>query len=95
MNYYEHVATLPPELLEIHEYCWDVTGRPNFERSYQVAIGRLCEISNDWEQFHDHCDKFFFNKEGVREMDLDIAWHCYIKGMTVLAEKLSKGTPSV
>lgn len=92
MDYYEHVASLPPALLEINEFCWDVTGRPNFDMSYQIALGRLCAISNDWEEFDANCVKFFFNTQEMgNRLHREIAWHCYIKGMVVLSDKLSKG----
>lgn len=90
MNYYEHVAQLPDNLHEIHEYCFDITGRPNFEYSYQIALGRLCAISDHWDEFKRNCDQFFFNKEGVDPLHLNLAWHCYVKGMTVLVAKLEK-----
>ena len=73
MNYYEHTASLPPALLAINEACWDMTGRPLYEHSYQIAIGKLCEISNDWDQFKANCDQFFFNEEGKKEQTLSLA----------------------
>lgn len=91
MDYYEHVASLPDNLREINEFCWDMTGRPNFNHSYQIALGRLCAISNDWVEFDAYCDKFFFNSgEMGKPLEREIAWHCYIKGMHVLTDKLSE-----
>lgn len=92
MDYYEHTAALPPALLAINEECWDMTGRPLYEHSYQIAIGKLCEISNDWDEFKANCDKFFLNEDGKKEQTLGLAWHCYIKGMHVLGKKLSEKT---
>ena len=92
MDYYEHTASLPPALQAINEACWDMTGRPLYEHSYQIAIGKLCEISNDWDQFKANCDQFFFNEEGKKEQTLSLAWHCYIKGMHVLGKRLSEKT---
>lgn len=92
MDYYEHTASLPPVLRDIYEACWDMTGRPLYEHSYQIAIGKLCEISNDWDQFKANCDQFFFNEEGKKEQTLSLAWHCYIKGMHVLGKRLSEKT---
>lgn len=89
-DYFNHVQSLPENLYEIHSFCWDYTGRPNLDNADIVALGKLCELSNDWEQFKAFCDRFFFNGE-VSNHTLNLAWHCYIKGMTVLADKLEKG----
>ncbi len=88
MNYYEHVASLPPQLQAINERCWDMTGRPNFDNSYQISIGMLCEISDDWDSFQKNCKEFFF-EDNINQHDLSLAWHCFVKGMIVLGDKLS------
>lgn len=90
MNYYEHTAALPPALAEINEKCWDMMGRPNYEHSYQISIGMLCAISDDWDSFIDNCKQFFYEYDRVNEKDLSLAWHCYVKGMVVLTEKLAE-----
>jgi hypothetical protein len=89
-DYSKHVQSLPENLYKIHSFCWDYTGRPNLENADLVAIGRLCELSDDWDEFKSFCDRFFFNKAEMSDHTLSLAWHCYVKGMTVLADKLSK-----
>jgi hypothetical protein len=87
-TYYEHVADLPENLRDIHDYCWDLTGRPNFDRSLQIAIVRLLEISPDFPTFESNCKTFFFNYSELGPFTVDLAWHCYIKGMIMIAAKL-------
>lgn len=88
--YFDHINSLPEDLLRIHEYCWDYTGRPNFDCSYQIAIGRICALCDDWDEFNFKCQQFFFEPSGKDEFKLTLAWHCYIKGMTVLADKMKE-----
>lgn len=90
MGYYEHINNLPKDLYDIHCSCWDDTGRPKHDRPYQVAIGKLCEVSDDWCEFKSNCVKLFYDQKNVSEFDLDLAWHCYIKGMRVLAAHLER-----
>lgn len=82
-EYYDQVNGLSPKLREIHDYCYDVFGRPNHDRSLQIAIGRLCVISDDWDTFKKNCNEFFYSKFDNYDLIIDIAWHCYCNGIMV------------
>jgi len=88
LAYHQHVATLPAPLMEIYDKYWDVTGRPLYELSYQTTMGKLCEISDDWDTFKANCDRFFFNEKLKEEQTLRLAWHCYAKGIIVMSNKI-------
>lgn len=92
MSYYEHINNLPNVLYDIHCSCYDDMGRPKLDRPRQVAIGKLCELSNDWCEFKSNCTKLFYNQEDVSEFEIELAWHCYIKGLKYFATKLSEVT---
>lgn len=83
MSYHEHInthiAALPENLQKIHTQLWDESGRPTYENSYIIALGKLCVMSNDWDEFSKNCKKFFY--ESVDELHMDLAWHVYAKGV--------------
>lgn len=92
-NYYHHVATLPADLRTIHEFCWDSTGRPSYNKSYNIAMGRLLMLCDDWDMFVVKYQQLFFNKdvtESATRVEMELVWHVFITGMRTLAEKLNQ-----
>lgn len=87
MNYYDHVANLPDKLREINDHCWDFSGRPKCLEAYEICLGLLCAVSDNWQEFEANCDKFFFDYYNIKQSDLRLAWLCYYKGVGVAANK--------
>jgi hypothetical protein len=83
------VAAMPKEIQEIAEFCWDDTGRPVFDLSYQIAVGRLLDLSKDYDTF---CEKhrILFPNDKLPDTDkLGVYWHCYAKGIQRAAQFLA------
>ncbi len=92
-HFITHVAEMPAEIQEIAEYCWDMSGRPYLDNAYQIAVGRLMHLCNDWDNFK---QKYFvlFPEESITdsvlESKMSLMWHCYVSGMSRIAMELDK-----
>ena len=84
VDYWQSIDSMPQKFQDIHRELWDYTGRPNFEYSYPMALGRLMDMSNDWDEFIANFIILFPEIDASDfkiKNDLTTNWMCYIYGI--------------
>ena len=83
--YYDDLAKMEPKFREIALELWDITGRPQYDNTYNMALGRLMDMSNDWSEFKVNYLKLFTSlntpDDFMTNSPLHTNWMCYIYGM--------------
>jgi len=97
-SYYEQLAAMPEEIRNIALELWDETGRPKYGVTATMALGRILDLSDDWDEF---ISKW---KQLIPETDMEImeihdhlttAWMCYVYGMGRIAKDFEKRNAGV
>lgn len=88
---FTYLNNMPAAIRGVAEMCWDYTGRPIYGNSYNIAVGRILAMSNDYDEFVEKYSQLFPQQDvsdWVLKEKLDLIWHVYITGMKSLANRL-------
>ena len=83
-EWYTLVAEMPPKFQAIAEELWDITGRPNHEQSYVIALGKLLDMSEKISEFKANYQILFPEKDitdWATDIMLNEYWNLYMFGI--------------
>lgn len=91
-TWFDYLVDMPEEIRNVALEMWDETGRPRHEHSYPIAMGRLLDLSDDYDGFIERYKQLFPERDVVVPLvgELHNYWMCYVYGMKRLERDLFK-----